>query len=120
MLLFDGIAREVCSARRTRTNTPLQALVTLNDSVYVDAAKHLALRMKKSAPSVREQISNGYLMAIGRPVNPAKLEVLNTLYNKTSLTFVKTSNPGEKPEGDVALELVASAILNLDEFLTKD
>ena len=42
MLMFDGADREVCTARRIRTNTPLQALVTLNDSVYIDAARHFA------------------------------------------------------------------------------
>ncbi len=119
MILFDGIAREVCAARRIRTNTPLQALVTLNDSVYVDAAKHLALRMKGSASGVRDQISNGYSFAIGRPITDAKLDVLQRLYEKTSLTGIKTSGE-RKPEGDIAMELVASAILNLDEFITKD
>ena len=120
MMLFDGIAREVCSARRIRTNTPLQALVTLNDSVYVDAAKNFAKRMKKSAQNLPAQISNGYEMAIGRPISPAKLDVLLRLHEKTSMTFRKTSDTGEKPEGDVAMELVANAILNLDEFITKD
>ena len=120
MMLFDGIAREVCSARRIRTNTPLQALVTLNDSVYVDAAKHLALRMKGSATTVREQISNGYWMAIRRPISPAKLDVLNQLYEKTSHKFRKTSSNEKGLPGDVGMELVANAILNLDEFITKD
>ena len=120
MMLFDGIAREVCSARRIRTNTPLQALVTLNDSVYVDAARHLALRMKKSANTTSDQISSGYSLAIGRSITPEKLTVLLSLYEKTATPFRKTSNPGEKPEGDVAMELVANVILNLDEFITKD
>ena len=120
MMLFDGIAREVCSARRIRTNTPLQALVTLNDSVYVDAARHLALRMKKSASVIPDQISNGYSLAIGRSITTEKLNVLLRLYEKTATPFRKTSNSGEKPETDIAMELVANAILNLDEFITKD
>jgi hypothetical protein len=45
MIAFDGASREVCTARRIRTNTPLQALVTLNDSAYLEASRHLAFRM---------------------------------------------------------------------------
>jgi hypothetical protein len=119
MMLFDGIAREVCSARRIRTNTPLQALVTLNDSVYVDAAKHFAVRMARSGNNVREQIANGYALAVGKPITEAKLAVLQRLYEKTSLPLTRT-NKTDKREGDIAMELVASAILNLDEFITKD
>ena len=47
MITFDGVSREVCTARRIRTNTPLQALTTLNDSVYIDLARHFARRMQK-------------------------------------------------------------------------
>jgi hypothetical protein len=119
MMLFDGIAREVCAARRIRTNTPLQALVMLNDSVYVDAAKHLAARMKSSAAGVREQISNGYSIAIGKPASEAKLDILYRLYETTAVTAFKTS-ANQKPDSDVAMELVAGAILNLDEFITKN
>ncbi|HWA33028.1 MAG TPA: DUF1553 domain-containing protein [Cyclobacteriaceae bacterium] len=119
MILFDGVAREVCSARRIRTNTPLQALVTLNDSVYVDAAEHFAVRMANAGSNVREQISNGYALAMGRPITEAKLAVLQQLYEKTSTPLRRTTK-GDKKEGDIAMELVASAILNLDEFITKD
>ncbi len=119
MMLFDGIAREVCSARRIRTNTPLQALVTLNDSVYVNAAKNFAQRMIGSGTTVRDQIANGYSIAVGKPITEAKLAVLQRLYEKTSVTVSKTGDK-KQPTGDVAMELVASAILNLDEFITKD
>ncbi len=47
MMTFDGRDREVCTARRIRTNTPLQALATLNDSVYIEGARHFADRMQK-------------------------------------------------------------------------
>ncbi|HRI79312.1 MAG TPA: DUF1553 domain-containing protein, partial [Cyclobacteriaceae bacterium] len=120
MMLFDGIAREVCSARRIRTNTPLQALVTLNDSVYVDAAKNLAKWMKNNTGNVREQIRFGYEKAIGRPISTGKLDVLYNLFKKASPDFRKASNPVKKPNENIALELVANAILNLDEFITKD
>ena len=102
MMTFDGSAREVCMARRIRTNTPLQALVTLNDSVYVEAAGHLADRMISSAPATRDQIKNGFLFAIGHEPSDAELDVLVKLHDKAPMT------------------LVASAILNLDEFITKN
>lgn len=103
MMTFDGSARELCVARRIRTNTPLQALVTLNDSVYVEAAAHLAKRMVESAPKPKDQIKNGFAFAIGHPPSEAELDVLVKLYDKVE-----------------SMDLVSSAILNLDEFVTKD
>jgi hypothetical protein len=47
MMTFDGVAREVCTARRIRTNTPLQALVTLNDEAYIDMARYFAYKMQE-------------------------------------------------------------------------
>jgi len=120
MILFDGMAREVCSARRIRTNTPLQALVTLNDSVYVEAARSFARRILQEAPGpVRNQIQKAYALAIGRPISEEKLHVLLQLYDRTSTTFRKASTKNQSNE-DPALELVASVILNLDEFITKN
>lgn len=106
MITFDGSAREVCMARRIRTNTPLQALVTLNDSVYVEAAAHLAKRMIASAPEKKQQMKNGFTYAMGHAPSDAELDVLVKFYDKV--------------EGEDAMMLVASAILNLDEFITKN
>jgi hypothetical protein len=120
MILFDGMAREVCTARRIRTNTPLQALVTLNDSVYVEAARNFARRILQEAPGpVRNQIQKAYSLAIGKPISEEKLHVLLLLYDKTSTKFRKASTKNRSTE-DPALELVASVILNLDEFITKN
>lgn len=106
MMTFDGSARELCTARRIRTNTPLQALVTLNDSVYVEASAHLAQRMIASASDTRAQIKNGFLFALGHEPSDAELDVLMALQKKVS--------------PDDAMSLVATAILNLDEFITKN
>lgn len=106
MITFDGSAREVCMARRIRTNTPLQALVTLNDSVYVEAAAHLAKRMIESAPEKRQQVKNGFTYAMGHAPSDAELDVLVKFHDKV--------------KGDDAMMLVASAILNLDEFITRN
>jgi hypothetical protein len=106
MMTFDGSARELCTARRIRTNTPLQALVTLNDSVYVEASAHLAQRMIESASETKEQVRNGFVFALGHQPSDAELDVLVKLHDKVS--------------DDDAMALVASAILNLDEFITKN
>jgi hypothetical protein len=135
MMTFDGSAREVCMARRIRTNTPLQALVTLNDSVYVEAAGHLAKRMIESAPELKDQIKNGFAFAMGHAASEQELGVLIKLYEKVSAgpTIQKVSTvtgsggvmtiagqAGEVPMENEAMTIVASAILNLDEFVTKD
>ena len=120
MMMFDGMAREVCTSRRIRTNTPLQALVTLNDSVYVEAARHFALRLKSEPGNVRDQIRKGYELAMGKPIREEKLLVLLNLYHKTSTTYKKASSGSKNNSGDIAMELVAGAILNLDEFITKN
>jgi hypothetical protein len=120
MMTFDGSAREVCMARRIRTNTPLQALVMLNDSVYVEAAGSLAKRMIESAPEVKDQIRNGFIYAIGHEPSAAEINVLVRLYEKVSQGNVikKVNNNSVLP--NESMTIVASAILNLDEFVTKN
>lgn len=124
MLTFDGASREVCTARRIRTNTPLQALVTLNDSVYVEAAAHLALRMQ-TPQQVPGQISIGYEIVTGQKITNRKLAALEKLYAEgikeyQGGTMVKVSNKKEEQPQLKALSLVAAAILNLDEVVTKN
>lgn len=124
MLTFDGASREVCTARRIRTNTPLQALVTLNDSVYVEAAHHLALKVQPQT-SVQEQIGMAYEIATGQKISERKLAALEKLYAEGMKeyqggTMVKVRNKKEEQPQLKALSLVAAAILNLDEVLTKN
>jgi hypothetical protein len=107
MISFDGTAREVCTARRIRTNTPLQALVLLNDSVYWEAAGHLAGIMR-SAGSVAAGIGKGYETIMLKPMSPEKMGALMRLYEKAAATK-------EDP-----MTVVASALLNLDEVVTKN
>jgi hypothetical protein len=127
MLTFDGATREVCTARRIRTNTPLQALVTLNDSVYVEAANHLALKMK-TGKTMKEQIAIGYQATTGRKITEEKLAALEKFYlnvsdekEKSVMKTVTNSQSNKNTQKrDQALSLVASVILNLDEVITKE
>lgn len=102
MAMFDAPSREVCISRRVRTNTPLQALVTLNDPAYWEAAEALASRMRDASDEITEQVTFGYRKALARDPDQNTLQILVDL------------------AGSSSLPVVANTILNLDEFLTKE
>jgi hypothetical protein len=130
MITFDGVAREVCTARRIRTNTPLQALVTLNDSSFLEAARHFAYLMQQlGGQDVRMQISKGYERAMYKPIAAVKLDALEKLYNQALTNFQSDSDKTCEIIGQMdyhnnpqsaALVVVANAMLNLDEWITKN
>lgn len=129
MMTFDGVAREVCTARRIRTNTPLQALVTLNDDAYLEMSRNFAYEMQKAGTDLNQQINKGYELALYRPITPDKLAVLIKLYNESLQKFKKDKDKtcemiGEDNEHNnpetAALVVVANAMLNLDEVITKN
>lgn len=130
METFDVATRDVCSARRIRTNTPLQALVTLNDEGYIEAAKYFAQRIQtETTGSVKTKIAAGYSMALNKTIEIEKLAILENLYNTSLQDFqqnpaaAKTMTAGlaikEDIEVTAAMTVVANAILNLDEFMMK-
>lgn len=129
-ITFDASSREVCLQRRIRTNTPLQALVTLNDPVYVEAARSLALRMEESGgQNAKACIRAGYKRAMYKDIAPGKEVVLEKLYKqaydkfgkdpKAAAAFLQAPEPKKGMEHLAALTVVANAIMNLDEFLSK-
>lgn len=131
MMTFDATGREVCSARRIRTNTPLQALVTLNDEVYLEAARHFALKMQKNGGStIAEQISKGYEAATYQPIDKVSLDVLLKLYetsykkftddNKAACDMMNDMVTTPDAPATAALTVVANSILNMDELITKN
>jgi hypothetical protein len=131
MISFDGAAREICMPRRISTNTPLQALVSLNDSVYLEASRHFAYRMQKEAGTtdIKSAIAKGYELMMHKPITPNRLSVLSGLYSEAFSRFkkdeVKTcemiglNDTHNNPE-TAALVVVANAMLNLDELITKN
>ncbi len=133
MATFDAPSREVCIVRRDRTNTPLQALVTLNDPVYVEAAQALARKMVEGASTTVEKAQAGFRHCLARPPSQAELDQLVALYEKAHLQFkdnpdramqMATDPLGPLPADADAIEMaawtvVANVLLNLDEMLMK-
>ncbi|MCP5559780.1 MAG: PSD1 domain-containing protein [Verrucomicrobiaceae bacterium] len=108
---FDASARMACVIKRSRSNTPLQALTLLNDPVYVEAGHALAARMAKESPSsaADERIRYGFRLATAREPRAEELQVLMRLYEAQI-------SQGE----ETALQSIATALLNLDETITKE
>jgi hypothetical protein len=74
MLLFDAPFRETCALRRSRSNTPLQALNLMNDPTYVEAARFLAQRMiKEGGTSIESRLTHGFRLLLGRKPSPQEL-----------------------------------------------
>lgn len=129
MITFDGVARVLCTARRIRTNTPLQALVTLNDSAYLDMARHFAIRMEKEGgQTLSDKLSNGYSWMLYKKMQPNKLKVFEELYGKAYSEFENAPFKAQQMMGDTvapanakraAMVVVANAMLNLDEVVMK-
>src|SRR5262249_1584198 len=122
-IAFDTPSREVCTVRRDRTNSPLQALVTLNDPVYVECAVALVRRMQAEGGSAPEAlIARDYERAVGRPPDRRALNALWKLYATPLARFrrdgASAAKLADSPE-QAALAVVANAILNLDVVLSK-
>jgi hypothetical protein len=127
MITFDSPSREFCQLRRLRTNTPLQALVTLNDPVYMEAAQQLAEYMQSEGRSPEAQIRAGYRRVMFRDLAPKKLAVLSRLYKITEQQYQQQPDAIQKVAGCrdataqlAALTVTANTILNLDEVITKE
>ena len=116
LLTFDAPSRDICSARRLVSNTPLQALVTMNDPAHIEAAVALAARMTAHSGEVREQITHAFLACTQRVPDEVTLSDLEGLYQDLSReTYAADGKLGPNP----ALTLTANTILNLDAALTK-
>ena len=135
MTTFDAPSREKCRARRERTNTPLQALITLNDPQYFEAARHLGYRMiHEGGADDPERLRYGFRLATGRlpcqsesTVLEESLAAQRAHYNADIEAAEKVISVGESPTpADIAppelaaYAMVANLILNLDEVLTRN
>jgi mono/diheme cytochrome c family protein len=133
MATFDAPNRDVCSVRRPRTNTPLQALVTLNDPVYVEAAQALARRMAAGGTTPSERAAFGLRACVQRPATDAEVRSLVALYGRTLAEYARQPEKAVKMAADplgplpkgadpadlAAWTVVANVLLNLDEMVMK-
>ena len=133
MATFDAPNREVCLVRRERSNTPLQALVTLNDPVYIEASQALARKMAAAGSTPADKARHGFRLCLSREPTKKELKGLVELYTKMLKRFqddqlkamdVATKPLGELPKDADAAELAAwtmvgNVLLNLDEMLMK-
>jgi hypothetical protein len=134
MLLFDAPTREYCVVRRPRTNTPLQALVLLNDPQFVEASRALAQRiLLEGGPTDESRIAYAFRLATARLPDAGETDVLKSLLSEQLGEFQR--DPAAASElltvgsfqHDPALDAaelaawttVATVILNLDETVTK-
>ncbi len=134
MATFDAPNREVCTLKRDRTNTPLQALVTLNDPVFVEAAQGLARRIvlrEFSSQPLDLQIQNAFQIVTGRTPSDRELSALRQLHDRCRQQFsadpssaqqMATDPLGPLPNGADTVELatwtaISNVLLNLDEVL---
>jgi len=134
MTTFDAPTREKCVVQRQRTNTPLQALVTLNDVQFVEAARHLAERMLRAGDSFEARVDRGFELCTSRPASASRREVARTTLDEQLATY--RADPASaaallavgESERDATLDaaehaawtVLASMLLNLDETLNRE
>jgi hypothetical protein len=132
--IFDAPDREKCTARRAQTNTPLQALVLLNDPTYVEASRALAERvLLEGAAGEKRRLEYAFRLATARKPSGKETGVLRTLlrhrldaFRKDPQAAIKLLAVGDSPRDKrldpaehAAWTTIASVILNLDETITK-
>ena len=132
---FDAPDREKCTARRLLTNTPLQALVLLNDPTYIEASRALAARaLLEGGTDANGRVGYLFRLATARKPSARELQILRALLTKETISYrrdreaaLKLLRVGEsaiganvEPTELAAWTVVASAILNLDETITKE
>jgi len=134
---FDAGNREVCMIRRSRTNTPLQAFVTLNDPVFIETnqamARRLVLGDGKALPSVKDKLARMFKLCVSREPTAPEIATLTRLHDESLASYrqekeaaAKMANEpiGPAPQDADIAELaawttVANVVMNLDEFLMR-
>tara|TARA_Y100001970_G_C13883684_1_gene675112 strand:- start:331 stop:732 length:402 start_codon:yes stop_codon:yes gene_type:complete len=132
MITMDAAERHKCVVKRQATNTPLQALVLMNDPQYIEASKFLAIEMlDKGGTKLEDQIVYGFRSATSRIPNDTELKRLKIIFDKqskfylenskerTDLVGIKNNLDKEKLADLAALIIIANSIINLDETIKK-
>ncbi len=133
MMIFDAASRDVCSAKRPSTGTPLQALVMLNDPQIIEASRVLAYNTVEAKKTKKERIAMMFRLATSRKIKTDELENLLSYYESEKERFVNEPeaakslmNIGNYPHKELipsseiaAYTMVAGAIFNIDETITR-
>ena len=131
---FDAPSREECTVERPRSNTPLQALVLLNDPTYVEAARVLAERLLRAGGDIEQRIHFAYRQVLSRKARPDELQVVDGLYQRHLQQYradpaaagaLLGTGDHPVPEDVDRAELaawtsVARTLLNLHETITRN
>jgi hypothetical protein len=135
LLLFDATNREVCTIKRSRTNTPLQALALLNEVTYVEAAKALAMRItREGGTTLADRMKFAFEVVTGRVPSEKEMDVLLAGWQadhsdfsampETAKDLLAVGEIPISPESDpiemAAWTVTANVLLNLDEFVTRE
>jgi hypothetical protein len=135
MTAFDAPDRETCLIRRARTNTPLQALVLLNDPTYIESSRKFAERtMNDAGPTPADRLEHAFRLAVSRSPNASEKQILLGLFEEALGRFqndaaaaVELLEVGDSPRDPkldtaelAAWTVLASLLLNLDETITKN
>ena len=133
--VFDAPTRESCSVDRPRTNTPLQALVTLNDPVYVEAARVFGQRvMLEGGATVPNKLAYAFRLCVSRPPRDQEIQVLEKIYSaqltkyqadNVAATALVSNGSAARPSQLAVPELaawtaVSNVLLNLDETISRE
>jgi mono/diheme cytochrome c family protein len=132
LMTFDSPDSNVCCVRRERTNTPLQALTLLNDTVFVECAQALARRVQteNGARSVSEALRHAFRLCLAREPTTTELATLERLFAEllkdaqshpeVAAKLAGPPSPDLTPAEAAAWVALARAIMNLDEFMTRE
>ena len=131
MVIFDASNRDLCEVRRSRTNTPLQALMMMNDPMVLEASRVLAARLLSENTEVEDKIVKAFRLIVCRRPSGKEIEMLQQHY-ETELSKLKPRSAaqllevGEYPQAEgldtithAAMMLVVNTIYNLEETITK-
>ncbi|HKX28926.1 MAG TPA: DUF1553 domain-containing protein, partial [Blastocatellia bacterium] len=131
LMAFDAVSREVCTVKRVRTNTPLQALALLNDEAVMEMARALSRRVFAEFPGqLNEQLAAAFRLCTSRRPSPKELDRLTALYREqfelynrdltAAMTVLGPQGFKGSPPHLAAWTIVAGVLLNLDETMTKE
>jgi len=134
MLTFDAVTREVCTAKRETTATPLQALVLLNDPQFIEAARVLGESLLKQFPDdVNARANAAFKKLVGRAPDETETKILGQIFTEQKDIFAKDEAVAKKliatgeskfddklpPADFAATTLMVNAIMNFDEFIVE-